>query len=246
MHFSSLFALLAIVPVALCAPGAESNAVDHGHHPHKTDTEHRHHHHHHETATHQEVKRSAAAQPANQALTGSIEVQDEQNKFLGFLSFDTQSINGLVPQKPNNDVISFNPQSEPFALNIVQSGQPTKVFVGGAGNDPLGPSSANIVPLDVVPLTPAGSGPVPPQGAESTIWSLNGQDNELTAQWVNKGGQRPQTSIAFDSKKNELFFTGDVNAHNKQANTNAELVRFFFVKKCAQKPRHAVQSLSVP
>ncbi|OCH86158.1 hypothetical protein OBBRIDRAFT_838368 [Obba rivulosa] len=215
MHFSGLFALLAIVPAALCAPPGpgHSSSVSHS------------------IASTQSVQPTHPAPPPIRVLTGSIAVKTASNKFLGYLSFDTHSIHGFVPRKPKEVVVSFNPRSEPFALDIVRSGRPTKFYVGGAGFNPLKRASANIVPLDVVPLTPPFSGPVPPIGAESTIWSLDFGDNELTAQWVNRGGQKPQTFIAFDPKRNQLFFTGDIRAYNQKFRTKAELVRFFFVKK---------------
>jgi len=166
------------------------------------------------------------------SCTGKIEVR-ESGSVLGVVRnwVSLPHVNGVnFAGNPSEDLhVSFTPSAGPSDLLTTNPNFPAPFYVGISGaSTTLAKGSRNTVDMENVPQTPGG---VPASGVstESAVWSLNRDTSELTVQYVNPDGSKPDTIIAYDIRENVLFFVGDLDAYNYQNDIPASAVQFFLV-----------------
>jgi len=173
-----------------------------------------------------------AASPSasiHETFDGRIEVRNSDGSVLGNVAV-IGGINLL-----GNDVdlhCKLNKRgSGPYDLEATNLLIPKPEFIGADGSSTLGPGLQSVSGFAPVEQSPPGSGPVAgSQGTyQSAIWTIDSQTRELKANYVNPDGSTPATTIAYNMKGNELFFTGDLSLWNTNNNTPASAVKFFLV-----------------
>jgi hypothetical protein len=176
------------------------------------------------------AKRSQTSPSPSVSYSGRINVRTSEGSSLGYVrnSPATWTIGGVNFLGPEQDLhVSFTTTASgigPFDILATDPAFPAPFYVGAGGTSTIGLNSPKTVDFTNVEQTPPNSiGGV----VESAIWSINPTTNELTAQYVNPDGTKPNTVIAYDIRANELFFVGDLVAYNvPNADTPASAVTF--------------------
>jgi len=108
----------------------------------------------------------------------------------------------------------------PFELNALNGGDSANPFVGGAvGNEggTFGAGSPAYAFLTGTSHTAANSPPANVgnslgSASESTIWFIDCQTLEITAQWTNPDNSQYPATVFYDVSFGDFLMTGDVNA----------------------------------
>lgn len=189
------------------------------------------------------AKRATASSSPPVIYTGRIQARNEDGSALGVVrnSNSSWTIGGLNFLGSDQDLQvsitvpgSGGGQIDILATNPLFS-QP--YYVGAAGTtviNTLDLTSKNTISFTNVQQTPQFSTPVVSTFdhtlvVESSIWSINQQTKELTAQWINPDQSKPATTIAYNIRSNTLFFVGSITSYNENNNTPASVVKLFLV-----------------
>ncbi|KXN87410.1 hypothetical protein AN958_08841 [Leucoagaricus sp. SymC.cos] len=169
--------------------------------------------------------------------TGKIEVKyDSDGHSAGFVrNWENGGVNGLNFSGAPLEVKVCKAGAQTDLYNIVATNAvfPSPHYVGAtsgtvAGSLTTGDRSS--VSFSNVPRTTPNGRPALVNGNyyESAIWTFDTSTKELTPQWINPDGSRPNTVIAYDIRANELFFVGDISQWNVSGFFASAVVRASF------------------
>ncbi|KAG1740046.1 hypothetical protein EDB19DRAFT_1908641 [Suillus lakei] len=153
--------------------------------------------------------------------TGRILVKSYDGEPLGHLYNWASGINGVNFGDSSADLhVSFTmSRSEKGLVDLqaVDAAFPGPSYIGTTSNDTLAPGSPTAVSFGNVNRTPVHSPPVSVgqhSADESAIWAFNSKTYELKVYYVNLGGHKANTTIAYKIYDNTIFFVGDIGAYN--------------------------------
>jgi len=192
------------------------------------------------------AKRSQPSSTPSVTYSGRLELRDptDSHVFGHIRNWATPgTISGLTSVGSDLLVSITLPSSGFGPCDIVATNAafPAPFFVGGGGNSlhnvpSLNKGDRNTIDFTNVEQTPPSSVPLPSQNQadqglyqESAIWSINPSTKELIPQWINPDGSKAPTFIAYDSRENNVFFVGDINAYNTDNDIPAVLATLFLV-----------------
>ncbi|PFH51772.1 hypothetical protein AMATHDRAFT_58239 [Amanita thiersii Skay4041] len=173
---------------------------------------------------------------------GRLQVRTNEGHVLGNVRnwAGPASISGINFLGPDQDsiveVLTTNPQKEPINIVVKNPAFDPPFFVGASANPSnshIGLGLRNPLAFTNVDSTPPNSPPVPrgDRLVESAIWSFDHKTLELKAQWVNPDHSKPPTILAYDIRNNVLFFTGDIDAYNRDNSFPASAVHMFLLRE---------------
>ncbi|KAF8892266.1 hypothetical protein BD779DRAFT_1670590 [Infundibulicybe gibba] len=183
------------------------------------------------------AKRSSPSSLPSTTYTGRLLIRNGEGNTQGYVrnSESSWTIGGLnsLGGSQFEAHVSFTTTSTgtgPFDILVTNPLFPAPFFVGAAGQS-IGVGSFGRLSFTNVEQTPPGSTPVnsPVKGTtvESAIWSFDPNTQELKPQWINPDSSKPKTTLAYNIRTNELFFTGDLDLWNKDNDTPSSPVQIF-------------------